>query len=132
MEKWHICSPLRSILSLLFSFLLSMACAAGLELRVASPKQGEPIIASYTDGFNMVFVLDDMGRTRQNCGHWTLSVVESDREVFSGVHRPCICSFFPSTTQPSLPTVHTITKDSYPSYPSGLLLLLPARLRCPP
>lgn len=99
---------------------------------MASPKQGEPIIASYTDGFNMVFVLDDMGRTRQNCGHWTLSVVESDREVFSGVHRPCICSFFPSTTQPSLPTVHTITKDSYPSYPSGLLLLLPARLRCPP
>jgi hypothetical protein len=64
--------------------------SAPLELRVASPRQGEPIIASHTDGFLMVFVLDDMGRTRRNCGEWTLSVVESEREIFAG----SICSCF--------------------------------------
>ena len=87
----------------LLPLLVGMGCSAGLELRVAKPKQGEPIIASYTDGFNMVFVLDDMGRTRQTCGHWTLSVVESDREIFSGGHSPCACSTLPTSPFASLP-----------------------------
>jgi len=63
---------------------------AGVEVIVLKPKYGEKIIASSTDGFNLEIMVNDMGRTLQNCGEWTLSVVEGGDELFSG----SICSCF--------------------------------------
>jgi hypothetical protein len=64
--------------------LVACGLCAGVEVEVRWPRAGETIVASVTDGFRMDIMLDNIGRTRRNCGELLLSVVEGQQELFAG------------------------------------------------
>ena len=75
----------------LLLFLVVETCVA-LTVHVLTPKSGQEIIASITDGFHMdIFVagLEDMNITSTNCGMWMVSIVDGESELFAGSLCPC-------------------------------------------